>query len=161
MANISLRNAVRHFGYRACVGYRPRNSDGSRGPYAWLTYDEVHRRVENFGAGLCNLGMMKVCCANALFLCYKKPFVYVLVHTGTVLGNIFREQNRVVYKWTGVYLLLYCVCPRSWSWYVTSCKVKNRLILRLVYPGDESLQFILSHSRLSTVVCSRVKTFKV
>jgi hypothetical protein len=42
------------------MGTRARNSDGSRGPYAWLTYDEVWTRVSHFGSGLLNLGYKKV-----------------------------------------------------------------------------------------------------
>ncbi len=53
-------NAVRQHGYRPCMGTRARNSDGSRGPYAWLTYDEVWTRVSHFGSGLLNLGYKKV-----------------------------------------------------------------------------------------------------
>jgi long-subunit acyl-CoA synthetase (AMP-forming) len=26
-------------------------------PFKWLTYDDVHRRVRNFGSGLINLGI--------------------------------------------------------------------------------------------------------
>lgn len=53
-------NSIKYFGYRPCLGFRPRNGDGSRGSYHWLTYDEINRGVEAFGSGLCNLGLMKV-----------------------------------------------------------------------------------------------------
>lgn len=56
----NFANAVRQFGYRPCLGTRTRNSDGSRGPYTWLTYDEVWARVSHFGSGLMNLGYQKV-----------------------------------------------------------------------------------------------------
>lgn len=31
----------------------------SLGPYKWLTYDDVDRKIQNFGSGLVNLGLMK------------------------------------------------------------------------------------------------------
>lgn len=43
---------VANFGYREFTGYRPWRHGEGRGVYEWLTYDQVFRRVERFGAGL-------------------------------------------------------------------------------------------------------------
>jgi acyl-coenzyme A synthetase/AMP-(fatty) acid ligase len=37
---------------RNCLGYR-RRVFGELLPFSWLTYDDVARRVNNFGSGLC------------------------------------------------------------------------------------------------------------
>ncbi|KAL6079084.1 Long-chain-fatty-acid--CoA ligase 6, variant 2 [Balamuthia mandrillaris] len=55
----NFKHAVKHYGYRPCLGTRSVNSDGTRGPYKWITYDDLGRRMSNFGSGLYNLGLRK------------------------------------------------------------------------------------------------------
>jgi len=45
------RSARRHYD-SPCLGIRSHLPDGTRGPYEWLTYGEVHRRVLHLSSGL-------------------------------------------------------------------------------------------------------------
>jgi len=46
-----LQSVLRHCS-RRCVGVRSFNTDGTRGPYEWMTYEQVHRRVLLLASGL-------------------------------------------------------------------------------------------------------------
>lgn len=47
----------RKYGPRPFLGCRPFNPDGSAKDYVWFTFEEVGRRVDNFGSGLVNLNL--------------------------------------------------------------------------------------------------------
>lgn len=47
-----LAVAAESFGPKRCLGARPKNSDGTVGPYEWLTYSEVYDTLVKFGLGL-------------------------------------------------------------------------------------------------------------
>lgn len=53
----SFQRALTIAGPRACLGTRERLGGGTVGPYRWITYEEVGRRVQHFGSGLVLLGL--------------------------------------------------------------------------------------------------------
>ena len=42
-----------------CLGYRPRNADGTVGPYAWISYGEALKQAADLGAALHATGLQK------------------------------------------------------------------------------------------------------
>lgn len=54
-----LKHSFTTFASKRLLGTRSFNKDGSRGPYQWLTYAQVQKRVNDFGQGLSNLGVKK------------------------------------------------------------------------------------------------------
>ncbi|KAF0683778.1 Aste57867_24162 [Aphanomyces stellatus] len=40
------------------LGYRPKDANGQVGPYAWITYDQVYRRIQSLAAAMLRLDML-------------------------------------------------------------------------------------------------------
>jgi long-chain acyl-CoA synthetase len=136
---------VRQHGYRPCLGTRARNTDGSRGPYAWLTYDEVWARVSHFGSGLLNLGYKKVGFFSFLSIFFSFHLVADVRVWGGGQGDLVGifSENRV-----------------EWVVAEQACNAYSLVCVPAYDAGDGCLQYILNHARLTVVIASRPKTFK-
>eukprot|EP01006_Ploeotia_vitrea_P030525 TRINITY_DN62918_c0_g1_i1.p1 TRINITY_DN62918_c0_g1~~TRINITY_DN62918_c0_g1_i1.p1 ORF type:complete len:686 (+),score=60.63 TRINITY_DN62918_c0_g1_i1:23-2059(+) len=55
----TFRNAVANHGSRACLGRRAITPKGQVGGYVWWTYDEVQYKIDCFGTGLMEYGLLK------------------------------------------------------------------------------------------------------
>lgn len=98
-----FRHGVKSFPQRRCLGWR----SNSLGPYKWMTYDDMDRRIQNFGSGLVNLGLKKqskvgifsenrpkwVICEQA---CNAFSFISVPIHdSGSEFIRIVLSQSKL------------------------------------------------------------------
>jgi len=53
-----FRLGVSKWPQNPCLGYRTKDANGKASPYAWLSYEHVATRIDNFGAGLMHESMI-------------------------------------------------------------------------------------------------------
>jgi hypothetical protein len=74
-----FRNAFTYFSKRPCLGQRFKQPDGSVGPYTWITYGELHKRVLNFGSGLRELLPARYLISSPISSCLVPVLMLALV----------------------------------------------------------------------------------
>ena len=93
----TFQRSVKLYGSSECLGQRGVNSDGTIGPYSWLTYKQISERVNKLSNGLVELGAKQkdrigLYSINrpewviAEYACYNQSIIPVPVCNCTIYG---------------------------------------------------------------------------